>query len=103
MGFQFLLDETREARQCTRAGVIEEIVNLSEADLKFRAHPQEPHAYRDGVSLPKFRREDDLPFGGNGRFHEREIPSSSQFVKFAGPPTDIGLSLACPSPKPNPR
>ena len=40
MAFESLLDEALEAWQFTRAGVIEEVENLSEAELKFRPHPE---------------------------------------------------------------
>ena len=40
MSFQSLLDEALEAWQYARTGVIAEVANLSEADLKFRPHPK---------------------------------------------------------------
>jgi len=40
MALSSLLDEALEAWQYTRHGVIEEIENLSEADLKFRPHAE---------------------------------------------------------------
>ena len=40
MPFHSLLDETLEAWAYTRSGVIQEIQNLSEADMLFRPHPK---------------------------------------------------------------
>jgi uncharacterized damage-inducible protein DinB len=40
MSFQSLLDETLEAWEYTRSGFIQEIQNLSQADMEFRPRPE---------------------------------------------------------------
>ncbi len=46
-----LLEEVLEAWQYTRAGVIDELKNLSEADLKFRPHPESRTAVEIGLHI----------------------------------------------------
>lgn len=51
MPFQSLLDEALEAWAYTRSSVIHEIQNLSEADLKFRPHPESRTAIEIAIHI----------------------------------------------------
>jgi uncharacterized damage-inducible protein DinB len=51
MALTSLLEETLEAWQYTRDGVIEEIENLSETDLKFRPHAESRTAAEIGLHI----------------------------------------------------
>lgn len=78
-----LLDEALEAWQYTRAGVIEEIDNLSEADLKFRPHAEGRTAAELAIHIV----ESGLMMAGeltrpDGNFRRKSFP---QFIKeYAG-------------------
>ncbi|PWT83332.1 MAG: hypothetical protein C5B57_07015 [Blastocatellia bacterium] len=51
MALTSVLEEVLEAWQFTRAGVISEIENLSEADLKFQPHPESRTAAAVGLHI----------------------------------------------------
>jgi uncharacterized damage-inducible protein DinB len=79
MSLTSLLDEALEAWQYTRAGVIEEVENLSEADLKFRPHAESRTVAELGVHLA----ESGLMMAGeltrpDGNFRRKSYP---QFIK----------------------
>jgi len=83
MPFQSLLDEALEAWAYTRAGVIGEIQNLSEADLKFRPHPKSRTALEIAIHIV----ESGLMMAGelarpDGNFQRKSYP---EFIKeYAG-------------------
>jgi len=51
MPLNTLLEEALEAWRYTRAGVIDELKNLSEADMKFRPHPESRTAADIGLHI----------------------------------------------------
>ncbi len=70
-----LLDETLEAWEYTRSGLIAEIRNLSEADLKFRPHPES----RTAAELAHHLVESGLMMAGeltrpDGNFRRKPYP-----------------------------
>jgi uncharacterized damage-inducible protein DinB len=78
-----LLEETLEAWQYAREGVIAEVKNLSDSDLKFRPHPES----RTAAELAVHVVESGLMMAGeltrpDGSFRRRSFP---QFIKeYAG-------------------
>ena len=79
MPLQSLLDEALEAWAYTRSGFISEIQNLSEADLKFRLHPES----RTPAEIAIHIIESGLMMAGelarvDGNFQRKSFP---QFIK----------------------
>lgn len=83
MAFTSLLEEVLEAWQYTRAGIISEIENLSDADLKFRPHAES----RTAAELVVHVAQSGLVAAGeltrpDGNFRRKAYP---QFIKeYAG-------------------
>ena len=72
MALTSLLDEVLEAWQYTRAGVIDEIENLSDTDLKFRPHAESRtaaelaiHIVESGLMMAGELTRPDATFAGN--------------------------------------